>query len=97
MRTLKVFVLGILAGISIALGGCAFIACKSIDMAWLGAVLFPVGLLLVCSFGFKLFTGQIGYVFEKKDKVFCLDLFIMCLGNIVGAAVLGVLFWVLFK
>jgi len=46
--------------------------------------------LLVCAFGMKLFTGQIGKVFENKIS-FLLDLFIMYIGNCIGAIGCGLL------
>ncbi len=81
MRTLKTFVYGILAGMSIAIGGAVFLALES---KVLGALFFTVGLFTVCTFGFNLFTGKVCYVFER-DKRFALDLPVIWLGNLVGA------------
>jgi formate/nitrite transporter FocA (FNT family) len=81
MRILKTFVFGILAGISIALGGTVLL---SIENKVLGALFFTVGLFVICTFGFNLFTGRVCYVFER-DKRYALDLPIMWLGNLAGA------------
>lgn len=81
MRILKTFVFGILAGISIALGGTVLL---SIENKVLGALFFTVGLFVICTFGFSLFTGRVCYVFER-DKRYALDLPIMWLGNLAGA------------
>ena len=51
------FVKSILAGIAIAIG--AYINLKIGGIA--GAVLFSVGLFLVCNFGLNLYTGKVGY------------------------------------
>ncbi|MBR4812028.1 MAG: formate/nitrite transporter family protein [Bacilli bacterium] len=92
-RFLKTFLLGIAAGASIGLGGLAFLACKSFaEPAVIGHVagsfMFSIGLLCVCSFGFFLFTGKIGYVFDNKPN-YLLDLLFGYLGNIVGAVAVG--------
>ncbi|MBR5991064.1 MAG: formate/nitrite transporter family protein [Bacilli bacterium] len=92
-RFLKTFLLGIAAGASIGLGGLAFLACKSFaEPAVIGHVagsfMFSIGLLCVCSFGFFLFTGKIGYAFDNKPN-YLLDLLFGYLGNIVGAVAIG--------
>ncbi|MDO4571975.1 MAG: formate/nitrite transporter family protein [Clostridia bacterium] len=80
MRRLKIFVLGILAGISIALGGTVLL---SIESKVLGALFFTVGLFIICTFGFALFTGRVCYVFER-DAAYALDLPVIWLGNLAG-------------
>ncbi len=52
MKRLKTFVYGILAGVSIAIGGTVFL---SVENRALGALLFTVGLFAVCTFGFNYF------------------------------------------
>ncbi len=81
MRQLKTFVLGILAGMSIAIGGTVFL---SLESKVLGAVFFTVGLFAVCTFGFSLFTGKVCYVFER-DAAYALDLPVIWVGNLCGA------------
>ena len=70
MKRLKTFVYGILAGISIAIGGTAFL---SVESKPLGSLLFTVGLFTICTFGFSLFTGKVCYVFER-DRDYAIDL-----------------------
>jgi formate/nitrite transporter FocA (FNT family) len=77
----EAFVFGILAGISIAIGGTVFL---SLDNKVLGAVFFTVGLFTVCTFGFDLFTGKVCYVFDQ-DKHYALCLPLIWLGNLAGA------------
>ena len=80
MKRLKTFVYGILAGISIAIGGTVFL---SVENKVTGALLFTVGLFAVCTFGFNLYTGKVCYVFER-DRDYAIDLPIIWLGNLCG-------------
>ena len=80
MKRVKTFVYGFLAGISIAIGGTAFL---SVESKALGALLFTVGLFTICTFGFSLFTGKVCYVFER-DRDYAMDLPIIWLGNLCG-------------
>ena len=78
---MKTFTGGILAGISISLGGTVFLLC---DSKIVGALFFTVGLFCVCVFGFNLFTGKVCYVFDNDIK-YALMLPVIWLGNLVGA------------
>ena len=69
------------AGISI---GIACIAFLKTGNAWV----FPIGLFMVCYFGFHLYTGRICYAEKLIDAP---DLVWMLFMNIVGAALLGVI------
>ena len=80
MKTAKAFVLAVLAGISIALGGLVFL---SVDNKVIGAALFTVGLFTVCTFGLNLFTGKVCYVFQN-DANYALMLPVIWLGNLAG-------------
>ena len=82
MKRLKTFVYGILAGISIAIGGTVFL---SVENKVLGALLFTIGLFAVCTFGFNLFTGKVCYVFER-DRDYAIDLPIIWLGTLSPGA-----------
>ena len=81
MRWFRTFVGGILAGISIAIGGTVFL---SLENKVLGALFFTVGLFAVCTFGFNLFTGKVCYVFDQ-DRKYALGLPLIWLGNLAGA------------
>lgn len=86
----KTFLLGILAGVSIALGGLLFTLLSSSFYKVIGSLAFSIGLLLVCLFGFNLFTGKVGFVLEQEDKPsYFLDLLVMYLGNFLGALAIG--------
>ena len=81
MKAAKTLIGGVLAGISIAIGGTVFL---SLEDKVLGALFFTVGLFAVCTFGFSLFTGKVCYVFDQ-DKHYALSLPLIWLGNLAGA------------
>ncbi len=81
MKAAKTLIGGVLAGISIAIGGTVFL---SLENKVLGALFFTVGLFAVCTFGFNLFTGKVCYVFDQ-DKHYALSLPLIWLGNLAGA------------
>ena len=80
MRWFRTFIGGILAGISIAIGGTVFL---SLENKVLGALFFTVGLFAVCTFGFNLYTGKVCYVFDQ-DRKYALGLPLIWLGNLAG-------------
>ena len=77
----KTLIQGILAGISISLGGTVFLLTADKTV---GALLFAVGLFCVCAFGFSLFTGKVCYVFDN-DRKYALALPVIWTGNLIGA------------
>ena len=85
MSRAKVFLSAVLAGMSIGFGGMVFL---SADNKVIGAALFTIGLFVVCTFGFHLFTGKVCYTFEN-DTRFQLDLPLIWLGNLVGTGVVA--------
>ena len=102
MKYLFAVLKGVLAGASIALGGFLFTSITYLVPGEggkiLGALLFPIGLCLVCFFKFFLFTGKIGLVFEKKQTLeFYLDLPLMYIGNILGSLAIGYMCFGIFR
>ncbi len=85
---LKKTVSGITAGLLISLGGTVFLAAEN---KVVGAVAFTIGLLSICYYGLSLYTGKVGYLFEKHDKEAFSVLFLGLLGNTVGTVVCGLL------
>lgn len=55
---------GFLAGASISIGAAIYLSCQS-KVA--GALLFSIGLILVVTYGFNLYTGMIGFVRSGKE------------------------------
>ena len=84
---MQTIISGILAGISISLGGTVYLL---IDSKIVGALFFTVGLFCVCVFGFSLFTGKVCYIFEN-DRKYALNLPFIWLGNLIGSLLVGVL------
>ena len=95
-KLLYSLLMGILAGIAIGLGGLLFIISTTYingDLGKaIGALLFPIGLFIVCTFGLHLYTGKIGLIFEnKQEKSFYLSLPIMFIGNLIGSIIIGLI------
>ena len=76
------------AGVFISVGGAVFLSCES---RYLGALLFAVGLFVICTMGLLLFTGKVCYVFEN-DLGYALSLILIWLGNLAGCTVSAALF-----
>ena len=63
-QLLKLTLGGFLAGASISIGAAIYLSCQS-KVA--GALLFSIGLILVVTYGFNLYTGMIGFVRSGKE------------------------------
>ena len=94
------FIKGILAGISIAIGGLLYLICSNYIPyvgKIIGSILFSVGLFTVCTFKLNLYTGKIGQVFEeKKDRDFYIILVITYISNILASTCVGLICYYLF-
>lgn len=93
IKYLDNFLLGILAGAAIGLGGFLNLLLVSTGieaLRYLGGVVFSIGLFTVCFFGLHLYTGKVGYVMEN-DRSYALSLVIMYIGNVIGAVGFGYL------
>lgn len=77
----------IMTGFAIGLGGTVYLSCEN---KYLGAFLFGLGLFVILSFDFALFTGKVGYAVENKPS-YVTDLALIWLGNLIGTAVFGVM------
>lgn len=84
-KFLKLFILSILAGISIALGGYCFL---SVENKLIGSILFSVGLFLVCTRGYNLYTGKVCYCKTKENIK---DLLFIIIGNFIGTNIVALL------
>ena len=85
MKRINHFTDAILAGISIGIGGTVYLSCEN---KVVGAALFCLGLFAICTFGFNLFTGKVGYVFEQPLS-YTGFVVVVWLGNLVGTVGLG--------
>lgn len=72
-----------MAGILIGIAGLVNL---SIDVPYLGAFLFSVGLIVICYQQYNLYTGKIGYIKSFADFKNCL---IYLVGNLIGVALVG--------
>lgn len=86
-KTLAVFVMAVLAGVCISIGGTVSL---SSDNKYAGAFMFSLGLLTILSFGFNLFTGKVGYLLENKPS-YLGELALIWLGNLAGTGISALL------
>ena len=54
-KIIDIFLRSLLTGVAIAIGGTVYLSCPN---KYLGAFLFGIGLFVILSFGFNLFTGK---------------------------------------
>ncbi len=82
----KTLLLSLAAGFCIGVGGIVFLAQEN---RFAGAFLFAVGLLTILIFRFNLYTGMVGYLFERlteKKPAYLFTLLLVWLGNFGGTA-----------
>ena len=86
MKEMKdALILAVMAGVAIGIGGTVYL---SVEPKSLGAVLFSVGLYIICVQKLNLFTGKVGYlVGEKAD--YLLFLAVVWIGNFAGTFLVG--------
>ena len=80
MKRTWILLSAILAGLCVGFGGLAFL---SLDNKVIGSAAFTIGLFVICTFGFHLFTGKVCYVLQN-DRDYALDLPVIWLGNLIG-------------
>lgn len=81
-KAISVFLLAVLAGLAISIGGWIFLAT---EMKIVGALFFTVGLYIIVLNGLFLYTGKIGYLATTEDKKEYLPtLLYTWLGNFFG-------------
>lgn len=76
---MTIFRKSVAAGIMIAIGSTIYLLSAN---KVVGALLFSIGLFLICSFEMCLFTGKIGYIFTNKNKPNCA---VIWAGNFIGS------------
>ncbi len=95
----RVLLNSILAGLAISLGGWAYLCItQKMGTNILASFVFSFGLILICNFGFNLYTGKICYLFNNAEKKFgnrLLDMGIILLGNLIGTLIFSLLLRVL--
>lgn len=83
MRT--IFLSALLAGAVIGIGGTVYL---SVENTVVGALLFTIGLFVVCTKGLHLFTGKVCYV-VNNDRNYALSLPVIWLGNLCGTVLVA--------
>lgn len=81
MKKLELILKSILAGICIGIGGLTFLILY--EKFILASFLFSIGLFLICTRNYKLFTGSVCYSLENKIS-YIFDLIIIWIGNFIG-------------
>ena len=79
---------GILAGVMVSIGGTVLL---SVDNRYIGAALFSIALLVICYFGFNLYTGKVGFLWNIHGREELSMAFLGLLGNLIGAVLSGIL------
>ena len=92
----NVLLKSIIAGIAISIGGFCYLKIAEMDFPGakvVGAIFFAIGLILICNFGFYLYTGKICYLIDeikaKNGLSGSLSLVIGLLGNFIGCYIAG--------
>lgn len=81
MKKINDFLMAVLAGAAISVGGTVFL---SLESKVLGALFFSVGLFMVCTLGLNLYTGKVCYL-PGKSRGYVGFLALVWLGNLAGA------------
>ena len=84
----KTILTSILAGFSIGLGGFIFL---SVENKIVGSALFSIGLFLVLTMHFSLFTGKVCYILEGEIKNNLINIVIIWCGNFIGSLILSLI------
>jgi len=88
MNKIPLFLISILGGISISIGGVVFINAPN---AIIGSFLFSLGLFLICHFKWGLYTGRVQNLVEVSVKSSIPELATVYLGNLAGTLFVGYL------
>lgn len=65
MKWMKLLISSMAAGLMVGVGGTVFLSAQD---KVVGGVLFSIGLLTICIYGFRLFTGSIGYLLTDRTS-----------------------------
>jgi formate/nitrite transporter FocA (FNT family) len=98
-KWLRLIVSGIMAGISISIGGVATIFMNSsfFGTPLKAALLFPIGIFLTYYFGLDLYTGKIGYLLENRNKEYVIKILVIVVSNLLGTIFFGYLMHFMYK
>lgn len=85
MKKLTDFILAVLAGAAIAIGGTAFL---SLENKIAGSLFFCIGLFMVCTMGLQLFTGKV-CALPGQSPAYLGWLAMVWAGNLIGAELIA--------
>jgi len=88
MKKFPLFLISILGGVSISIGGTVFINAPN---AIIGSFLFSLGLFLICHFKWGLYTGRVQNLVEVSVKSSVPELATVYSGNLAGTLLAGYL------
>lgn len=88
MNCIRILINAVLAGIFIGLAGTVYL---SVPNQFAGSFLFGFGLLTIVCYGFKLYTGAIGYLVNQGRNTlkYAGNLVIIWIGNWIGTWLVG--------
>lgn len=86
MKIKDTLISSIMAGLCIGIGGACFLA---IDNKNIGALFFTIGLFTICTRGYALFTGRVGYALDNDTKT-NLNLVLIWIGNLIGTNLVAI-------
>lgn len=89
-KYLQILLSALAAGMWIGIGGTVYLSLKAMNHPIAGAVLFSIGLLMIVTCSFHLYTGKIGYLFKNKP-CYLWELLFTWIGNLGGTALVGYL------
>ena len=72
------FIKSIFAGLMIGIAGIIYLI---VPLTWVAAILFSIGLIIICMMQYNLYTGKIGYIKSYKEIPIMLK---YILGNFIG-------------
>ena len=72
------FIKSIFAGLMIGIAGLIYL---TVPLTWIGAILFSIGLIVICTMQYNLYTGKIGYIQSYKEIP---TMLLYILGNFIG-------------
>lgn len=81
----------VLSGLMICVGGTVYLSCVAVGLKPLGAFLFAAGLYTICTYGFNLYTGKVGYIANQFKNTKYLRLVLLTLVfNLLSTYIFGI-------
>jgi formate/nitrite transporter FocA (FNT family) len=93
MKHLKELPLAILGGISITIGGAVYLRLYNsfTGANIVGSLLFTIGLFIICTRGYNLFTGKVSKLLDEKPS-YIFTVVVIWIGNFLGTMLFSALY-----